>query len=584
VVPAIAALGVAALVIWWLGAAAADLGRLGDLGLVTVLPVWAYAAFLPLAGGFAVMLARSTFPTWLAVLLVLVLIVMLYAVSPWISGVPRFSPSWRHLGVVDYIIRNGTVNPAIDAYHNWPGFFALVASLAAVAGLPDLTPVALWAPLWFNLLYLPALFALLDGLTDDRRAVWLGVWIFYLGNWIGQDYFSPQALGIFVYLVTAALLVRWLAGGDAPSEAPALPTIRGRLRWLVGRFLGRTPMRAESLSPVRRAGVLAILILGFAFVVTAHQLTPFFIFGATAALFVLLRVRWVALPALMVLLIAGWVSFMAVAFLIGHFQNVAGYVGTISESLAANLTGRLSGSPDHQVVVYARLGFTGLAWLLAGLGVVRRVFHGRWDVTAAALAVAPFPLFLVQAYGGEMLLRIALFSLPFMALLGAYAFLPRRTDRLGVASITMITVVSVALMGGFMLTRYGNERLETFTRDEVAAVKELYAVAPPGATLVGVSGNLPWKATRYDEYRYRPIGDDAYYGRLDAMMTDLAAQPNAYLIVTRGQEAYAEMILGATPAEWEAFRRSIFATGRFEVVYENADAVVARYLPLSAPD
>jgi len=99
-----------------------------------------------------------------------------------------------------------------------------------------------------------------------------------------------------------------------------------------------------------------------------------------------------------------------------------------------------------------------------------------------------------------------------------------------------------------------------------------------------VSGNLPWKATRYDEYRYRPIGDDAYYGRLDAMMTDLAAQPNAYLIVTRGQEAYAEMILGATPAEWEAFRRSIFATGRFEVVYENADAVVARYLPLSAPD
>jgi len=144
-------------------------------------------------------------------------------------------------------------------------------------------------------------------------------------------------------------------------------------------------------------------------------------------------------------------------------------------------------------------------------------------------------------------------------------------------------VVSTALMGGFMLTRYGNERLETFTRDEVAAVQELYAIAPPGAMLVGVSGNLPWKATRYDDYRYRPIGDDAYYGRLDALMTDIAAHPReAYLIVTRGQQAFAEMILGATPAEWEAFRRSIFATGRFEVVFENPNAVVARYQPLTA--
>jgi len=134
-----------------------------------------------------------------------------------------------------------------------------------------------------------------------------------------------------------------------------------------------------------------------------------------------------------------------------------------------------------------------------------------------------------------------------------------------------------------MLTRYGNERLETFTRDEVAAVQALYAIAPPGAMLVGISGNLPWKATRYDEYRYRPIGDDTYYGRLDALMTDIAAQPEeAYLIVTRGQQAFAEMILGATPDEWEAFRRSVFATGRFEVLFENHDGVVARYLPLTA--
>jgi hypothetical protein len=583
VVAGIVALAGVALVIWWLGALSADLGRLGDLGLVTVLPTWAYGAFLPLAGAFAMLLERPSFPTWLAVLLVLALIVMLYAVSPWLSGVPRFSPSWRHLGVIDYIVRNGGVNPALDAYHNWPGFFAVVASLAAAVGLPDLTSAALWAPLLFNLLYLPALYVLLDGLTDDRRAVWLGIWVFYLGNWIGQDYFAPQALGLFFYLAVAALLVRWLAARDAPPEGPAPTTLAGRVRRVGSRVLSRKPMRAEELSPGRRAGLAGVLVLGFGFIVTAHQLTPFFIAASTFALFVLLRVRWVTLPALMGLLVAGWVSFMAVAFLIGHFQNVAGYVGTLAESLAANLTGRLSGSPDHRVVVYARLGFTGLVWLLAAAGVLRRLRAGHWDVTTVALAAAPFPLFAVQAYGGEMLLRIAVFALPFTALLAAFAFLPSRQERLGPIAIGTIAFAGVILMGGFMLTRYGNERLETFTRDEVAAVQALYAVAPPGSLLAGFSGNLPWKATLYDAYRYRPIGDDAYYGRLDALLADFEAHPSdAFLIVTRSQEAFAEMILGATPAEWDAFRRTIFATGQFQVILENPDAVVARYVPTAA--
>ena len=587
-----------------------DLGRLGDLGLVSVLPAWAYLGFIPLAGAFALMVARPRVPAWLGAFLVIVLVLMLYASSPLLSGEPRMSPSWRHLGVIDYVTRHGAVNPALDAYHNWPGMFVLASSLASAVGLDNLQPIALWAPVWFNLLFLPALYVLLAGLTDDRRAVWLAIFLFYVANWIGQDYFAPQALGFFGYLVIAAIVVRWLAARDpgaaragaAPSDsspaaqvgrtpiatsfeaspiAALLPaTFRGRAMEIVGRVLARDPAAAEALSPARRVGLAAVVLASFTFVVSAHQLTPFFVLAGTTVLVLAFRLRPAALPVLLGVLIASWISFMAVAFLIGHFQNVAGYVGTLAESLAANLTGRLSGSPEHRVVVYARLAFTGLVWVVAVIGVVRRLSAGRWDVTAVALAVAPFPLFAVQAYGGEMLLRIALFSLPFMALLAAFAFLPRGVERPGAATVAAIGVAAVVLMAGFMLTRYGNERLETFSQDEVAAVDELYRIAPSGSLLVGVSGNMPWKATRYDEYHYRPIGDETFYGKPDELLATMAEHPvDSYLIITRAQAALSEMILGVPAVEWDSFEHGLLASDRLEVIYRNPDAVIARYVP-----
>ena len=199
--------------------------------------------------------------------------------------------------------------------------------------------------MWFNLLYLPALFVLLDSLTEDRRAVWLGIWLFYLTDWIGQDYFSPQAFGFFFFLVTVALLVRWFSARDASgyraSVAAGLPVIGrmpGPVRTTVDRLFQRDPMRAEGLSPGARAGLMAVFLAIFGFTIAGHQLTPFFAVSAVGALVVLLRIRWPSLPIVMGVMVATWVAFMAVAFLIGHFQNVAGYVGTLSDSFVTCVT------------------------------------------------------------------------------------------------------------------------------------------------------------------------------------------------------------------------------------------------------
>jgi hypothetical protein len=195
-----------------------DLGAANDLGLVSVLPLPMYLGLALLAVAFAGMLARDAFPTWLAVGLVVLTIAMLYGITPVIEGELRFAPSWRHLGLVEFMGREGIVKPTLDAYHNWPGLFGLVALVSAVTGVTDLVGLATRAPIWLSLAYLVPLILVISAFTDDRRILWLSVWLFYLTDWIGQDYFAPQAVGFFLFLVAFATFLRWLGHIERPDR------------------------------------------------------------------------------------------------------------------------------------------------------------------------------------------------------------------------------------------------------------------------------------------------------------------------------------------------------------------------------
>jgi hypothetical protein len=217
----IAGLGILAALVWLLALAQTPYREVTDLGLVSVIPAWGYLALALLAVAFAAMLARSDFPAWLAVLLTLILIGLLYGTSPLLSGEPRLAVSWRHLGVIDYVVRRESVDPSLDIYHNWPGFFVLVAALVDGLGIGSVRGAATWAPIWWSLACLPALHLLFSTLTEDRRVVWLAIWVFFGSNWIAQDYFAPQALGFFLFLVITCLLIRWLARRDLATSPPA---------------------------------------------------------------------------------------------------------------------------------------------------------------------------------------------------------------------------------------------------------------------------------------------------------------------------------------------------------------------------
>ena len=512
---ALVACGLAA---WFASLPAIDLDTMTDLGLASVMPPLTWAGMALVTAGFAAALLSGR--TVLLVLSVAATIVVLHGLGILAEPTMRFVVAWRHVGIADHIATHGTVVPEVDAYFNWPGFFILSAFASSVLGMEDISPVARWAPLGLQLMYLPPMVVIGRVLVREQRLVWLGIWLFFVADWIGQDYYSPQGLSIFMYLVVLAVLLGWFA---SPSRAAhdgllarttnVLDTVLSRLakrisprpvRWSLG---ARHPaFEATGAQAVALfASVLAIVVA----VVASHQLTPFMLVLSTVGLVAVGCLRLTGLPLIVVMLNALWVAYMAVAFLEGHLQGLIDQVGALGQSVNQNVGGRLEGSPEHELVVQVRLASTAALWLAAAVGFVRLLRAGRPVRALAVLALAPFPLLVMQPYGGEVLLRIGLLSLPFMSFLAAAVFLgrsPRATARRAVAGALVLGGLMVAV---FPVTRWGNERMDYYTPAEVAGTRALYAIAPPGSVLVAAVDALPWKYTRYAQHEYRFLSGPA---------------------------------------------------------------------------
>ena len=48
---------------------------------------------------------------------------------------PRTEVAWRHLGITRALVDAGSVDPTIDAYFNWPGFFAGLGGVFETTGI-----------------------------------------------------------------------------------------------------------------------------------------------------------------------------------------------------------------------------------------------------------------------------------------------------------------------------------------------------------------------------------------------------------------------------------------------------------------
>lgn len=560
---------------WLVTLSQIDLGAATDLGLVSIIPVPAVAALAMLIALFVWSAGGRTQRLVVPTVQLVLLIIALYGVMPVAGEATGNRIVYRHLGIIDYISRNGMVDGGIDAYFNWPGFFIFEAFLAQSLSLANALTIADWAPAFFNLAYLPALALIYSSLGASRKVMLLAIAVFLLGNWPTQDYFSPQAFSYLLYLLITGILLHWYRGGVSRSRVPFL------------RLHVPAPSAAQSL-PRRVAWLPMVLVIGlFAVIAPSHQLTPFAVLAAAAMLYMAGRLRSFTLLALMAVIVIAWLTYGAPDFLDTRTRELLAQVGQ-DDLLAQNVSDRLSGTPEHGFVVQMRLA-TGFAlWSLGMLGWLlgrRSSYH----TDALLLMLSPFVLLPMQRYGGEMGIRVYFFSLPFAAFLVASLVesasqtralrvpTPRIPFRLAAA------VVLLLLGASFLVSRYGNVRSDSFSPDEVALVAQLQRSAGPGALLLSASGNVPWKATHYDDFKYadltRFIHGPADHAELPnnilALMT--SRDPwNAYFLVTDSATSYLQTFGYMNAGEFNELERRL--EGRL-VPLARSDAGTIYVLP-----
>jgi hypothetical protein len=539
-----AALGLA-LLLWVVSLPQMDPSAMTDLGLISVMPTTFIIALGLLVGSFVTLVHRQPERRVALTAHLVTLIAFLHATPSILYGTLRYSWAWKHVGIVDYIQRHGTVTPSIHwlpVYHNWPGFFGLDALLTELAGLHSTLDMAIWGPPFFNLLDLGALLFLFTALTRDRRVIWLGCFFFLIANWVGQDYFSPQAFAFFLYLVTLGVIARWVGR-------------RNRLR---------TPA----------VGLVVLLLVAIA---SAHALTSVMAVIAVGAAVVVRRsgVRWLPLAAGAITVV--WDRVFAWDYVhanaSGTFAQIRLPWSTTESSLTA--VGKLSA--DQAFVAHVARGLVVGMVALAAVGAARQWQAGRLDRFAAALAAAPVLLFASGNYDGEILFRIYLFSVPFLAFLAASLFAAH--GRSWAPALT--GGVAALVLTAFVVAYYGKEHSNYFTPAEVSATNYLYTHAPAGSLLIEGTHNYPAQWKNYERFSYVTIANEPA-GNVRRLLADpagvlaswMAPHRSSFVILTRSQEIDVDAN-GAMPrGSVDRIQSALAASPRFRVVRRNADATI----------
>lgn len=568
--PAIAVVALALSVILLAGAHL----KLDGYGLLNSLP-WAYylgLAGLPLAS--AVEWRRESSRPALLLAYVFAFLLLVWLTPYVLEGTPRFRTSYLSYGYVDPVAQGQGLFPRLFVYHNWPLFPIVMAALQNAFALSPLKLMAFFSTI-IMVLYLIPLSALLLMTTDrywpgprgrwrtlsgafgaDARWV-IGLWVFVVFQWTNQDYFSPQALAFLFYL---GLMV----------------------------VLAHTALRRDGAFNAVSGGATVIL---FTLIVATHVLSGLIALFVITGLTLTKQLRRPTLLLLCLLVFVAWQAYPAAPFYQLYGHRLLQTVFAAGDFLQTNVSGRISGSGEHLTVSRARVAVTAIVFALGLLALAAHLRPGdrdRWrrprllwrvlpreQRFALAWLISTMLVGPMSAYGGEMLIRTELFSLPPLAIMIAATANRRRILAVVAGTLTVMAPLHI-------LTHYGNELYDYVSPSELAGFRfianhlapaKIYGGFPGGGFLKSVS--LRWRNSSVPSGSHVPVAADFlqpnshHWGRF---------RGGVYVAFGRGDVAAATLFY-AQPHLIGTMQRLVARDPQFRPVYITPDYSIYHWLP-----
>ncbi len=503
----------------WAASMATMKFELGPGGLVYCIPALYYLAFGLLAVSFALMVkygARTIDYAFSTTVLVL----MLFTTPALVEGVARISNSWDKYGYLDYALRYEGLDRARAFFHTWPGLYLLGVSIVDVTGL-DPNGFLLMYPTMLMMATVPVVVALAKALGLDKTASWMAAWFFLIANWVDQEHFTSQGLGLTVALVLLLVAVKLLAKGSFDVK-------------LMVCFVTFSAL------------LFATHFLTFLF--TACTILLFWLISPSRAAFgkVLASKRNRVIMAVSV--VAAVVAFVYIwDFASYYLSTIFGGGPQVFEMFSGYLDKMFSGGAEHQLAVYVRVAFSGvvlalLAWWLLS---IRKENPSRFKFMAAMVASAIAPAF-VLSYGGEILQRFFLFSLiPISLMMVALV-----KDRKAAA----IVFVFALLLPVHLVAHYGNERMDYMPASEIEATNFFFEHSLRGDVVV--SGR------NYLDHRDRELHSNRAF-----TISEIEGEGNRTVWVSSSLAETLDFYHGDTTTVPEA--DALLASGDFNKIYSN---------------
>lgn len=602
--------------LWIFGLRHVATTHLGPYGLPPDLPTSFYVGLAVVIVSATCELMRARLSPWRMAAHAVILVFMLFGTAPLVYPVGRYEWLYKTVGVVQYVNAHGQLNRNIDIYQNWPGFFAFAAWFDKVAGVSSPLYYAKWAQVVFELAAIPLLYLIYSALFLSVRQRWTAILLYSASNWIGQDYFSPQAFSTVLGLGLMAIVMRWLYATPSPIQrSPRSSPTRQRSGIEMLMSLSRES-RDQRFTP-RATAVLAILVI-FWVITFTHQLTPYMLAEQLAALAAvrLIRPRWLPLA------LAG----IAIAYLIPRYSFVSSHYG-LTRSLGnffANLRPPSFSAPNvsgpQQFIQRCTEVLSAGIWVLAGLGAWLNRRSGRPTLGLLLLAYSPVLVLILGSYGSEGILRVYLFSLPWSAALAATVLSPQGSNGLvvlpsrfvGIASTLYRRCLSIAEIPGlpkvgarpgllripltlglaltlFFPSFFGDDAFNYMTKAEVDVTTSFWLHAQPGHVLVAIDRAPIADTWRYNLFPVKPIFGSALSQSSRRVTPDIAAQlaqeerayrnEPVYFMMTTSMVMYNDAYGITKAANFAILMNSLRRSTAWTLLLHRADVVVYELPP-----